>query len=245
VVTVHGLTGCLLFCVVLVLRSSPQASEDLKLEVRCRLPDDLRAVSVCMYTCDPAHSHGRMPHGDRPTDSLATRPPTAVHDTSALTHLRVVLPRQVSWCLTNIAAGSHAQTQHVLSACPCLITFVLPGPSAQLQEQACWVLGNIAADGAEYRQVRCWQGGARSDHDDDLDTAMTLILPPPPLPRPAGYSATLPPGAEYRQVRWSWEGRVGNDHDYDPSRDTAMTTALPPPPLPPLTLLPPPSFSPK
>lgn len=46
----------------------------------------------------------------------------------------------------------------VLPATPYLITFILPGPIEALREQACWVLGNVAADGPELRSALQAQG---------------------------------------------------------------------------------------
>jgi hypothetical protein len=51
------------------------------------------------------------------------------------------------------AAFDSVSLFQVLPAAPYLITFILPGPSVALQEQACWVLGNVAADGPELRSA--------------------------------------------------------------------------------------------
>lgn len=69
-----------------------------------------------------------------------------------------IFPPQVIWCLTNVAAGSNEQTREVLTAGPYIITFILPGASDKLKEQACWVLGNIAADCDEFRNTLLGQG---------------------------------------------------------------------------------------
>lgn len=51
----------------------------------------------------------------------------------------------------------------MLEAAPYLITFVLPCRSEALIEQACWVLGNIAADGPELRTVLQVPGSRNSE----------------------------------------------------------------------------------
>ena len=52
---------------------------------------------------------------------------------------------EACWCFTNIASGTHKQTEHALQAAPYLIQF-LGSSSSVFQEQAAWALGNIAAD---------------------------------------------------------------------------------------------------
>jgi len=52
---------------------------------------------------------------------------------------------EACWCFTNIASGTHKQTEHALQAAPYLIQF-LESSSSVFQEQAAWALGNIAAD---------------------------------------------------------------------------------------------------
>ena len=71
----------------------------------------------------------------------------------------------VLWCLINIASLAHESTVHVLEAVPVLRTIIasddfnlnsngVPSTSSiVLREQATWVIGNIAADGQELRNV--------------------------------------------------------------------------------------------
>ncbi|KAK9702116.1 hypothetical protein K7432_011405 [Basidiobolus ranarum] len=58
---------------------------------------------------------------------------------------------QATWCITNIAAGTPELCSKVLSTVPYLISS-LEEPNSQLQEQAAWALGNIAVEGAEFRE---------------------------------------------------------------------------------------------
>ncbi|KAL8023579.1 putative armadillo-like helical, importin subunit alpha [Plasmopara halstedii] len=60
--------------------------------------------------------------------------------------------REILWCLTNIASGQYEHTKQVLPAVPRLLQF-LEGSNFSLAESAAWVLGNIAADCEEFRQL--------------------------------------------------------------------------------------------
>lgn len=52
--------------------------------------------------------------------------------------------------MTNIAAGEYEHARTVLEALPSLVALLSCGNNA-LSEQACWVLGNLAADNDEFR----------------------------------------------------------------------------------------------
>ena len=57
---------------------------------------------------------------------------------------------EATWCLTNLAGGTHDMARLVIPAVPYFIAFV-SGTSKPLQEQALWALGNIAGDSQEFR----------------------------------------------------------------------------------------------
>ena len=59
---------------------------------------------------------------------------------------------EATWCLASIAAGRYSHTQQVLAAAPFFITF-LGVNSPELQEQACWALGNLAGEAKAIRDV--------------------------------------------------------------------------------------------
>mmetsp|Transcript_7283 Transcript_7283/g.17752 ORF Transcript_7283/g.17752 Transcript_7283/m.17752 type:complete len:526 (-) Transcript_7283:215-1792(-) len=62
------------------------------------------------------------------------------------------LVMQAMWCLTNVASGTHSQTEHVLPACPMFVQ-ILSGTNAKLKEHAVWAIGNIAADCDDMRHA--------------------------------------------------------------------------------------------
>jgi importin subunit alpha-6/7 len=57
-----------------------------------------------------------------------------------------------AWALTNVASGTSEQTQLIINnnAVPPLVN-LLSSPSPEVREQAVWALGNIAGDGAMFR----------------------------------------------------------------------------------------------
>jgi importin subunit alpha-6/7 len=57
---------------------------------------------------------------------------------------------EASWCLTNIAGGTHEDALKVIDAMPYFVAF-LGGDNKPLQEQALWAVGNLAADCQEFR----------------------------------------------------------------------------------------------
>ena len=61
---------------------------------------------------------------------------------------------QLFRCLTNIATGDHEQTGSVLCAVPYMVEILSSSrDSAELKEQICWAIGNIAGDCDDYRTV--------------------------------------------------------------------------------------------
>ena len=66
----------------------------------------------------------------------------------------------VIFCLANIAAGDHIQSGHVLQAVPDILQ-ILAGNDPGLQELACWLIGNIAADSDEYRAILIANGSLK------------------------------------------------------------------------------------
>ncbi|ESO08615.1 hypothetical protein HELRODRAFT_185404 [Helobdella robusta] len=77
---------------------------------------------------------------------------------SLLTGSDAEVQLMATWCLTNISAGTeqHAMTvaRHASSY---LITY-LSSPSAPLQDQCAWTLGNLAGEGEEERKLLMQQG---------------------------------------------------------------------------------------
>jgi len=56
------------------------------------------------------------------------------------------------WCLTNVSNSKHEHTEQALQAAPELLQ-ILASDNASLQEQAAWVIGNIAGDSDEFRNI--------------------------------------------------------------------------------------------
>ena len=80
---------------------------------------------------------------------------------------------EACWCFTNIASGTHKQTEYALQAAPYLIQF-LGSSSSVFQEQAAWCLGNIAADD-EWR-ARLHSNGVVKPTLKLLDSKNTEVL---------------------------------------------------------------------
>ena len=80
---------------------------------------------------------------------------------------------EACWCFTNIASGTHKQTEYALQAAPYLIQF-LGSSSSVFQEQAAWCLGNIAADD-EWR-ARLHSNGVVKPMLKLLDSKNTEVL---------------------------------------------------------------------
>lgn len=57
---------------------------------------------------------------------------------------------EAAWCVTNIAAGNSAQTEAAMAAAPYMMQ-LLRSPSAAVQEQCAWAIGNMAGDNPEFR----------------------------------------------------------------------------------------------
>ncbi|KAJ2352517.1 hypothetical protein GGF43_003735, partial [Coemansia sp. RSA 2618] len=58
---------------------------------------------------------------------------------------------QSLWCLTNIAAGEAQMAERALAVAPYLLS-LMGSDSVELQNQAIWALGNLAAEGANARE---------------------------------------------------------------------------------------------
>lgn len=57
---------------------------------------------------------------------------------------------QAAWCVTNLAAGHNSVCSQVLPLVPTLLTLLL-SKETKIQKQAAWAIGNLAADGPEFR----------------------------------------------------------------------------------------------
>ena len=100
--------------------------------------------------------------GIRKMLSIASNPPVKeVVDAGALPYLVELLMRtdsnqlqfEAAWALTNVASTNFTSSvANQKNAIQYLIN-LLRSPSAEVCEQAAWCLGNIAADGPEYRDM--------------------------------------------------------------------------------------------
>jgi hypothetical protein len=76
-------------------------------------------------------------------------------------------------CLTNIGSGDTDQTREILPAVPLLLQILSGNTSVLLSEQACWVIGNIAGDSDECRDVLIKNGALKPVAEFLLSTAAT------------------------------------------------------------------------
>lgn len=64
------------------------------------------------------------------------------------------LQYEALWCLTNIASGTHANTEYLINLNVIQIFLNLLGSdNPKIKEQACWAIGNIAGDCSEFRDI--------------------------------------------------------------------------------------------
>jgi Armadillo/beta-catenin-like repeat len=109
--------------------------------------------------CGPAAS--ALPHLTNLRKVLATEDPPVqeVIDAGAVPKLLLLLEHsddryktEAVRCIANIASGDKHHTSHVLDGAPLLLSF-LSAPSAALQEEALYAIGNIAGDTQECRDM--------------------------------------------------------------------------------------------
>jgi len=89
-----------------------------------------------------------------------------------LDHKNAAIQYEAAWALTNIASGSQAHTQAVVSsgALPKFVEMVTsPQSSEDVKEQAVWALGNVAGDSAQFRD-HCLAIGA-------MQAVLTVLAP--------------------------------------------------------------------
>jgi importin subunit alpha-6/7 len=115
--------------------------------------------------CGPAAS--ALPHLTQLRKILATEEPPVqeVIDAGVVPKLLLLLEHsddryktEAVRCLANIASGDRYHTSHVLDGAPLLLSF-LSAPSAALQEEALYAIGNIAGDVQECRDMLIAQVG--------------------------------------------------------------------------------------
>lgn len=72
----------------------------------------------------------------------------------------MLLQYEALWCLTNIASGTHENTEFLISldVIPIFLD-LLSSPNPKIKEQACWAIGNITGDCSEFRDIVLQHGG--------------------------------------------------------------------------------------
>ncbi|CAG9328922.1 unnamed protein product [Blepharisma stoltei] len=71
--------------------------------------------------------------------------------TPGLNNPQSELAFEVSWCLTNLALGPSYLIMEISKLIPAISAFIINPVNKMLAEQACWVLGNLAADSFDLR----------------------------------------------------------------------------------------------
>lgn len=61
------------------------------------------------------------------------------------------LSLEIAWCLTNLAVGSKSLVYKIAELIPKLASYILNLENKIMAEQACWVLGNLAAESEDIR----------------------------------------------------------------------------------------------
>ena len=70
-----------------------------------------------------------------------------------LTNQKSELAYEVCWCFTNLALGPSFFTSKIAEYIPVFADFIIAPHNKMLAEQACWVLGNLAADRTQHRDA--------------------------------------------------------------------------------------------